>query len=115
MATALRSTLSSQRLYLVLCVYIAAVFGGGYFVQKITSYFMAKIDDSVAQSKPGLPAAGKYIGWLERSLIVTLLISGNPQGIGLLIAAKALARYPEIKEDNKGTSRSTSLSVLLLA
>lgn len=102
MRTVLRSTLSSSRLYLVLCVYIAVVFGGGYFVQKITSYFMGKIDDAVAQSKPGLPAAGKYIGWLERSLIVTFLVTGNPQGIGLLIAAKALARYPEIKEDKKG-------------
>jgi len=102
MTTVLRSTLSSSRLYLFLCVYIAVVFGGGYFVQKITSYFMQKIDDAVVESKPGLPAAGKYIGWLERSLIVTFLITGNPQGIGLLIAAKALARYPEIKEDKRG-------------
>lgn len=102
MRTVLRSTLSSLRLYLFLCVYIAVVFGGGYFVQKITSYFMQKIDDAVVEAKPGLPAAGKYIGWLERSLIVTFLVTGNPQGIGLLIAAKALARYPEIKDDKKG-------------
>ena len=54
------------------------------------------------QSKPGLPAAGKYIGWLERALIITFLVTGNPQAIGLLIAAKALVRYPEIKEDTKG-------------
>jgi hypothetical protein len=90
MMTVLRSTLSSSRLYVFLCVYIAAVFGGGYFVQKITSYFMAKIDETVAQSKPGLPAAGKYIGWLERSLIVTFLITGNPQGIGLLLPQRRL-------------------------
>lgn len=122
MTTALRSTLSSQRLYLVLCVYIAVVFGGGYFVQKVTSYFMHKIDDAVVEAKPGLPAAGKYIGWLERSLIVTFLITGNPQGIGLLIAAKALARYPEIKEDTKGhfaeyflIGTLTSVSLALLA
>lgn len=122
MTTVLRSTLSSTRLYLVLCVYIAVVFGGGYFVQKVTSYFMHKIDDAVVEAKPGLPAAGKYIGWLERSLIVTFLITGNPQGIGLLIAAKALARYPEIKEDTKGhfaeyflIGTLTSVSLALLA
>ncbi len=98
----LRATLNSPRLYLFLCSYIAVVFGGGYFVQKVTKYFMQKIDPNVMQSKPGLPNAGKYIGWLERALTLTFLVTGHVEGIGLLIAAKALVRYPEIKEDAKG-------------
>jgi uncharacterized protein DUF3307 len=113
---------SSRRLYLLLCVYIAVVLGGGYFVQKVTSYFMNKIDESVARSKPGLPAAGKYIGWLERTLVLTFLITGYPEGIGLLLAAKALVRYPEIKEDQKGhfaeyflIGTLTSVSIALVA
>ncbi|HSQ19522.1 MAG TPA: DUF3307 domain-containing protein [Blastocatellia bacterium] len=102
LTAAARTTLSSRHLFLFLCAYIAVVFGGDYFVQKITSHFMRKIDKSLVESKPGLPAAGKYIGWLERSLILTFLVTGNPQGIGLLIAAKALTRYPEIKDDKRG-------------
>jgi hypothetical protein len=91
----------SQKLYLFLCVYIAVIFGGGYFVQKVTQYFMGQIDQNLMQSKPGLRNAGKYIGWLERSLVTTFIVAGYPEGIGLLLAAKALARYPEIKSDEK--------------
>jgi hypothetical protein len=117
---ALRTMLRSSRVHLFLCVYVAVIFGGGYFVQKITNPFLKKIDAKVVPSKPGLPNAGKYIGWLERSLVLTLLISGYPEGIGLLLAAKALVRYPEIKEDNKahfaeyfliGTLTSVSLAL----
>ena len=73
------------------------------------------------QSKPGLPSAGKYIGWLERSLVVTFIVGGYPDGIGLLLAAKALVRYPEIKNDEKyhfaeyfliGTLTSVTLALL---
>src|SRR6266498_1788908 len=44
--------IGSQELYLYLCVYIAVIFGGGYFVQKVTRYFMNQIDKSLLQSKP---------------------------------------------------------------
>lgn len=118
---AVRETLNAPRVYLFLCVYVATIFGGGYLVQKVTSYVMEKIDETLKASKPGLPAAGKYIGWLERTLIVTFLITGNPQSIGLLIAAKTLVRYPEIKEDTRahfaeyfliGTLTSVSLALV---
>ena len=92
----------SQKLYLYLSVYIATTFGGGYFVQKVTQYFMHQIDQTLVAEKPGLPSAGKYIGWLERSLVLIFIVSGYPDGIGLLLAAKALVRYPEIKSDTKG-------------
>ncbi len=111
----------SQKLYLFLSVYVAVVFGGGYFVQKVTQYFMHHIDEGLMESKPGLPSAGKYIGWLERFLVVTFIVGGYPEGIGLLLAAKALARYPEIKNDEKyhfaeyfliGTLTSVTLALL---
>jgi hypothetical protein len=112
---------SSKKLYLFLSVYVAVVFGGGYFVQKVTQYFMRHIDEGLLQSKPGLPSAGKYIGWLERFLVVTFIVGGYPEGIGLLLAAKALVRYPEIKNDDKyhfaeyfliGTLTSVALALL---
>jgi hypothetical protein len=56
----------------------------------------------MAMLKPGLPSAGKYIGWLERILILTFVIGGYHEAIGFLLAAKAVARYPEIKEDTHG-------------
>ena len=98
----LSSVANNERVYLVLCSYISVVFGGGYFVQKITGYFMRQIDPKLIPSKPGLPSAGKYIGWLERSLVITFIVTAYYEGIGLLLAAKALVRYPEMKSDEKG-------------
>jgi len=97
-----RSAVSSEKLFLLLSVYTLVVFGGGYFVQKVTRYFMDQIDSTLIPSKPGLPNAGKYIGWLERSLVLTFILTGYPDGIGFLLAGKALVRYPEIKDDVKG-------------
>lgn len=118
----LRIVANSERVYLFLCVYIGVIFGGGYFVQKVTQYFMRQIDQSLIPSKPGLPSAGKYIGWLERALMITFIVGGYPEGIGLLLAAKALVRYPEIKNDEKGhfaeyflIGTLTSVSVALVA
>ena len=112
---------SSQKLYLYLCVYIAVIFGGGFFVQKVTLYFMNQIDKNLLLSKPGLRNAGKYIGWLERALVTTFIIVGYPEGIGLLLAAKTVARYPEMKSEEPfhfaeyflvGTLTSVSIAFL---
>jgi hypothetical protein len=98
---ALRSTASNPVVYLYGCAYVAVVFGGGYLVQKITQSFLAKMQTDITRFKPGLPDAGKYIGWVERILILTFVIGGYESAVGFLLAVKALVRYPEIKEDSK--------------
>ena len=96
------NALRDKEAYLLVGAYVAIVFGGGYLVQKITQSFLATIEDTVKTAKPGLPNAGRYIGWVERTLVLTLVLSGVNEGVGFLLAAKALVRYPEIKEDVKG-------------
>jgi len=91
----------SKRLYLYVSSYVAVVFGGGSVVQKVTQSFLDQIHANVAASKPGLLNAGKYIGWVERFLILTFVLAGYDAAVGLLLAAKAVVRYPEIKEDTK--------------
>ena len=81
---------------------MAIVLGAGHLVQRISASFLNRIDKSVLALKPGLPDAGKYIGWLERSLIVTFLLIGHGEVIGFLVGAKAVIRYPEMKDDGKG-------------
>lgn len=88
--------------YLYLAGYVGVVFGGDFLVQKITVSFLRKIDPGAAGEKPGLPAAGRYIGWVERFLIMTFLVTGYGEAIGFLLAAKALVRLPEIQKDPKG-------------
>lgn len=43
--------------------------------------------------------AGKMIGYLERFLILVLLLSNNAAGIGFLITAKSILRFSEIKNN----------------
>ncbi|MDE5749748.1 MAG: DUF3307 domain-containing protein [Duncaniella sp.] len=44
----------------------------------------------------GLPNAGKWIGYLERILILTFIYTGNVEGIGFLLAAKSVFRFGEL-------------------
>jgi hypothetical protein len=90
------------RTYLFLAAYVGIVFGGGYLVQKVTQSFLAAIEGTVRAVKPGLPNAGRYIGWVERVLVLTFVLAGFNEAVGFLLAVKALTRYPEIKEDAKG-------------
>lgn len=94
--------LESERLYLFSAVYIGVVFAGGVLVQKICDFFLKSIPQDMQKKKPGLPLAGRYIGWLERSLLFFFVVSELDEAIGFLLALKALARYPEISEDKKG-------------
>lgn len=44
----------------------------------------------------GLPNAGKWIGYLERVLILTFIYTENIEGIGFLLAAKSVFRFGEL-------------------
>ena len=46
----------------------------------------------------GLKKGGQYIGWLERSLVMLLLLMGQAGGIGFLLAAKSILRFGDIKK-----------------
>lgn len=41
--------------------------------------------------------AGKYIGMLERMFVFAFFISGYPEGIGFLLAAKSIFRFGDLK------------------
>ncbi len=49
----------------------------------------------------GLMGGGRTIGLLERGLIFVLVLTGQPEGIGLLIAAKSVLRFSAVKDDLK--------------
>ncbi len=73
----------------------------GMFIKKWTP------SDSVRKS---LPNAGKWIGYLERILILTFIFAGNPEAIGFLLAAKSIFRFGEL---SKATEIKTTEYVLV--
>lgn len=57
-----------------------------------------------------LPSAGKWIGYLERVLILTFIFTHNVEGVGFLLAAKSIFRFGEL---SKATEIRTTEYVLI--
>jgi hypothetical protein len=78
---------------IILCVPV-----GGNLIATLVSRFADELrDNDIA----GLKQGGKYIGWLERVLVMLLLLMDQPNGIGFLIAAKSILRFGEIKDPSQ--------------
>lgn len=84
-------------LMIVLTGFILATRAGGFAVGLLMQPFAARLPPETAAE--GLPGAGRLIGLLERGLIFVLVLIGQPQGVGLLMAAKSILRYGALKED----------------
>ena len=54
--------------------------------------------DLTALTSLGLPHAGKWIGYLERILILTFILTGNLEGVGFLLAAKSVFRFGDLNK-----------------
>lgn len=76
---------------------LLATRAGGFAVGLLMEPFAAKLPNKV--SAESLPGAGRVIGQLERGLIFALVLLGQPEGVGLLIAAKSILRFGAIKDD----------------
>jgi hypothetical protein len=78
---------------IILCVPV-----GGNLIATLVSRFADELrDNDIA----GLKRGGQYIGWLERILVMLLLLLDQPNGIGFLIAAKSILRFGEIKDPSQ--------------
>ncbi len=74
------------------------------FVTHPTAILMGLIMEGMAVKIPtdhkSLPKAGKYIGILERLFVFTFILLGRWDAIGLLITAKSVFRFNDLKESN---------------
>ena len=85
------------KLAIALAVYVAIIFGGGYLIRMLTRSLLADNSQPEGETREQLRNAGMYIGWLERFLILTALLLHSPATAGLVLTAKAIARYPQFK------------------
>lgn len=91
----------------------------GIIVEKFTAKWRKKL---AIAGKTGLPDAGKWIGKMERLLVLSFVLLGQYQAIGFLIAAKSIFRFNGITENKDrmeaeyimvGTFMSFALAILL--
>lgn len=66
----------------------------------IMSKIMQKMSDQIEINHKSLPNAGKYIGIIERLFVLVFIILGRWEAIGLLITAKSVFRFNDLKESN---------------
>jgi hypothetical protein len=74
----------------VIIVYV--LFGGAVFIRMQLDCFNVKKDEASA------PNIGKYIGLLERAIIVVLVVHGEMTAVGFVLAAKSIARFKQLDD-----------------
>ena len=70
----------------------------------------------------GMPNAGKWIGYIERVLVLTFVITGSIEAVGFLLAAKSIFRFGDLNKAKEikiteyvllGTLASFSIALLI--
>lgn len=109
----------SANFWLVATAYIAVLSPTSILIKSFIEYEKWLPTDA---SLKGLPNAGKWIGYLERILILTFVFTDNIEGVGFLLAAKSVFRFGELNrtKDIKtteyvliGTFTSFTIAILL--
>lgn len=75
---------------------VALAVCGGHLVSRAV---LEVVDADGALAVDTLLPGGSWIGALERLAIFVSLVSGLPEGVAVVLAVKALGRYPELKVD----------------
>lgn len=66
----------------------------------IMNKLLEGLSDQIPVDHKSLPNAGKYIGIIERLFVLAFIILGRWEVIGLLITAKSVFRFNDIRESN---------------
>lgn len=91
-------------------------------VMKPTSILLGLFFKKWAITTGGLVDAGCWIGYIERFLILTFVITNHFEAVGFLLAAKSVFRFGELKQANEikvteyvliGTFASFTIAVLI--
>lgn len=97
----------SANFWLIATTYIAVLSPTSVLIKSFIEYEKWLPTDA---SLKGLPNAGKWIGYLERILILTFIFTGNIEGVGFLLAAKSVFRFGEL---NRAKDIKTTEYVLI--
>ncbi|MDD3742729.1 MAG: DUF3307 domain-containing protein [Lentimicrobiaceae bacterium] len=86
---------ASPDLWILAIAYLVVLWPMGIVISKLTLPWQQE-----SNQPDGLKDAGRYIGMLERLLILTFIFVNQFSAIGFLIAAKSILRFGDIRESN---------------
>ena len=87
---------NNYNFWVTLTAFLFLTFPSGIIIEKMTRNWRKDLDDA-----GGLARAGKWIGILERIIILIFLLQHQYAAIGLLITAKGLLRFNEKEKDKR--------------
>ncbi|MGC9384608.1 MAG: DUF3307 domain-containing protein [Kosmotogaceae bacterium] len=95
--------LPTERVILILIIYLYVVFGGAVFMRKLFDYIYRNDTETVKRTFNAATnienvKTGKVIGIFERIIVLTLFITNNIPSIAFVIAAKSLARFKNLSD-----------------
>lgn len=108
---------SDWRLWLILASYLLVMKPTSILLSLFIHQWTPQDND-----QSSLPNAGKWIGYLERILILTMMYLHCMEGIGFLLAAKSIFRFGELTKPREvkiteyvmiGTLSSFAIAILL--
>lgn len=94
----------------------AAVVAAGFLLAtRAGSFAVGLLMAGLAAGAPpeGLPRGGLTIGLLERGLIYVLMLAGQPEVIGFLIAAKSILRFGAVNAADPAGNRAASEYIII--
>jgi len=89
----------NTKFWLIVTGYVLVTWPLGYIIGMATE----KWRDAAEVNKEGLAKAGVWIGFFERLLILTFIISNQFAAVGFLIAAKSILRFSDKENTQKKT------------
>jgi hypothetical protein len=87
--------------WMMIAVFLFNIFPAAYLIQLATQNWRKQLTDVKAPIiTESLKDAGKWIGILERCIILACIIAGRYEGVGILIAAKSILRFNDLKGEH---------------
>ncbi len=97
--TGIVATVDAAEIVSVVLLGLIAVFAGG----EIVGATLRRVDpvESKGAGRSSIRNAGRYIGWLERGLVYTVIVAGMPGGVAVVMAVKTAARFPQFEKEER--------------
>ncbi|RKR89505.1 hypothetical protein BDK92_3857 [Micromonospora pisi] len=96
----------------ILSGFLIAVFTGNELVVLVLRPYLGALTEHGEDVSKIIPL-GVYLGWVERALVFIFITAGQPEAAALAIAAKSLARLPEVhRHDGTGFGQYVTVGTL---
>ena len=93
---------SNEKFWIIAAAFVFLGFPAGIMIGKLTKRWQDQIKETATEVM-ALADAGKWIGILERTIILVLILQAQYGAIGLLIAAKSILRFNQTNSQEAKT------------